>query len=44
MDIIDIADILQTYCRHIVDILPQIAADCGGKWQIVMEGIIGYVL
>ena len=44
-DITDIADILQTYCRHIadilqtyyryiIDILPQIAADCGKlQWK-----------
>ncbi len=31
------------YCRHIADILPQIAADCGGKRQIVMEGVMGCV-
>src|SRR6266699_6751786 len=35
--------ILQTYCRYIADILPQIAADCGGKRQIVMEGVTGCV-
>ncbi len=35
-DIADIADILQIYCRHI-------AADCGGKRQIVIEGVMGYV-
>ena len=29
--------------RHIADILPQIAADCGGKRQIVVEGVTGYV-
>ena len=29
VDITDIADILQIYCRYIIDILPQIAADCG---------------
>ena len=34
-DITDIADILQTYCRHIADILLQIAAYCGGlRWKI----------
>ena len=42
-DITDIADILQTYCRHIADILPQIAADCGGKRQIIVEGVTGCV-
>ena len=30
--------ILQTYCRHIADIL-QIAVDCGGKRQIVVGGV-----
>ena len=38
-----IADILQTYCRYIADILPQIAVDCGGKQQIMMEGVTGCV-
>ena len=42
-DIADIADILQIYCRHIADILPQIAVDYGEKWQIVMEGVTGHV-
>ena len=28
----------------IADILPQIAADCGGKRQIVVEGVMGCVL
>ena len=39
-DIAGIADILQTYCGHIADIL-QIAVDCGGKRQIVVEGVTG---
>ena len=30
MDIANITDILQIYCRYIADILRQITADCGG--------------
>jgi hypothetical protein len=41
MDIADIVNILQIYCRYIADRLPQIAVDCGGKRRIMVEGVMG---
>ena len=38
MGLAKVADI-----ADITDILPQIAADCGGKRQIVVEGVSGCV-
>ena len=39
INITDIADILQIYCRYIEDILRQITADCGRlQWITVKNG------